>query len=158
MRRLLMVAVALVVPFAGLVVETAGPAMAASPGVTCTRYVFNQLTDKHPIEFRGCNDVASTGGSGTTPESTFAQDGSKGTITWAGTGTTKIADAHFTYPTPDVCPHNGFEAYATFKVTGGTGAAAQSIPKGWVLRVETCWNQHNGNVKLVAGTVLTIGS
>jgi hypothetical protein len=119
--------------------------------------VYNQLTNSHPIEFRNCSDVANTGGSGTTPASTFSQDGSKGTITWNGTGTTTIDDAHFTYPVPDVCAHQALEVHATFKVTGGTGKAKSSIPAGWKLRVEMCWNQKTGNVKLVAGTVLTIG-
>ena len=130
MRRLSMVAIAFLIPLAGVMAGTAGPA-GASSGVTCTQLVYNQLTNTHPIEFRGCSDTQNTGGSGKTPESTFAKDGSKGAITWSGTGSTTVADAHFTYPKPDVCAHQAFEADATFKVTEGTGKAKNSIPAGW---------------------------
>lgn len=109
----------------GTVALTSGVASASAPTVTCTKF---SATVSGKATLGGCNDTKNTGGSGKEVANLKA---STAVITWNKTGTTTTK---YTYVTvkPDKCPTGYSEVKETATVTGGTGAAVKSIPKGQV--------------------------
>jgi hypothetical protein len=111
----------------GTVALTSGVASASAPTVTCTKF---SATASGSATLGGCNDTKNTGGSG---KEVAKVKGSGGTavITWNKTGTTTTTFKYASV-TPNKCPKGYSEIKETATVTGGTGAAVKSIPKGQV--------------------------
>ncbi len=149
MARLL-TAAALVVPAAMATWVVAGPASAGAPA-TCA--VLN-ATVKGTGTVSKCTDPANTGGSG---KIVFNIVKLTGTVTWSKTGTSTMKIAYKTQK-PDeketkVCPKGTTEVNVTGSITGGTGAAIKSIPKGQKVSAEICFSKTT--VTLEPGTVFT---
>jgi len=154
MRRLLplcLVTVALAVP-ASLTTAFAGPAWALT-GASCTKLA---ATAGNPSTgtLSGCSDPANTGKSGKL-SSTVSGSSGTGTITWNKTGTTTTSFT-FKVVTPDKCPSGAVEAKETGTVTGGSGAALKSIPKGQKTSATVCANTSKNTVTLLKGTKFVI--
>jgi hypothetical protein len=87
-----------------------------------------------------CTDAANTGGSG---KIVFNTAKLNGVITWNKTGTTTLTIKYSVPATdePETAAHScpkGTEVLITGVVTGGTGAAVKSIPKGSKVSAEVC--------------------
>lgn len=154
MRRWLLAGVMIAFPIAGAVALT-GPAVAAS-GVSCTSLTGKvNSQDAAKIKLSGCNDTANTGGKGTTKGSATS---TTATITWNGTGTTTEDNVTTTIITSGAtCASGDIEEETTGDVTGGTGAAAKSIKKGWTEQSFVCYNPNTSQLSLAPGTTFEIG-
>jgi len=109
----------------GTIALSTGVASASAPTVTCTKF---SATVAGKATLGSCNDTKNTGGSGKEVANLSKKTA---VITWNKTGTTTTK---FTYAnvTPNKCPTGYTEVKETATVTGGTGAAVKSIPKGQV--------------------------
>lgn len=154
MRRWLLAAVVMAFPIAGSL-ALAGQAQAAA-GVSCTGLSgkVNTSNDSAKIKLSGCNDTKNTGGKGTTKGS---QSSTTATITWNGTGTTTEDDVTNTPVSNSTCASGDIEEEATATVTGGTGAAAKSIKKGWTVQSFVCYDPTTSKLSLAPGTTYQIG-
>jgi hypothetical protein len=141
-------------PIAGTLAFS-GQALAAG-GVSCTTLSgkVNTTTDAAKVTISGCNDTKNTGGKGKTKSSETA---TTSTITWNGTGTTTLGSATTTPISPGTCPSGDIEEMTTATVTGGTGAAAKSIKKGWTSQSYVCYDPTTSTLSLLAGTTYQIG-
>jgi hypothetical protein len=158
-----MVVVALAMPVAATF-AIAGTATAASPyvkvnPVSCSSLsgTVNSTTLKAKGTLDGCNDPKNTGGGGTF---TGKESKTTATTTWAsGHGTTTFSNVAYTPVSPNACPSPDIEYKITGTVSGGTGAALKSIPKGWTLQIYICVNTGPPiTFSLLAGTLVEIGS
>ena len=148
---------AVVVPLASvglLAVASANAATAAkkAPTITCNKFTGNLTGGIGTLS--GCSHKATTGGSGTFPPSSIEQ--SSGTITWNQTGTTDVDNFIGNGVSPSACKHSNPEDQVTGDVSGGTGAAATSIPDGDTLTAFWCINPSTGAVTLAPKTKFTL--
>ncbi len=120
------------------------PASAAAVKTACSTVT---ITTKGTGTLKKCTNPKGTGGSGhltvNTKKSPYVA-----TFKWNKTGTTK---AKLTYtpvanPPKTVCPSGKLEIDVKGTVTGGTGAAIKSIPKGSKVSAKLCYK----------GTTLTL--
>jgi hypothetical protein len=134
----------------GAMASTAG-ASAAAPA-RCSTLV---ATLKGVGTVTNCTDAANTGGSG---KIVFNITKLTDVVTWNKTGTTTLKIA---YSAPKVdepetpahsCAKGTTELLITGAVTGGTGAAIKSIPKGSKVSAEIC---EKTNVTLELGSTFT---
>lgn len=157
MRRWLLAGVVMAFPIMGTV-ALAGSASAVSPatGVSCTGLTgtINLSTGVVKSKYTGCNDTKNTGGSGKTKTTETATTAK---ITWNGTGTTTEGSISSTSVTSTCTDPNAIEEESTGTVTGGTGAAALSIKKGWTFRIFICADLTTGVLSLAPGTTFQIG-
>jgi hypothetical protein len=149
-----MIAIACVaLPVSALTVGLTASVAGAAAGVSCTK-LSGGISGTGTVS--GCNDTANTGGSGTFKGSALATG--KGTITWKGTGTTTLTTVKASKVTANKCTVKGDTEYkVTGNVSGGTGKAVKSIPKGWKLAALACVTS-KGTFTLVPKTDLTIVS
>jgi hypothetical protein len=157
MSRILgIVIIAVVSPLSALAVS--GSAVAVSPakkaGVVCNFVggTANQSTGKVAGKLSKCNDKANTNG-----QATFAGTFTSPTetVVWSGKGTTVIDSVQY-IPVSGACTT---EYQVTGTVQGGTGAAAHSIPVGWVLNSYICLTPKASGVyqlSLAPGTQWTL--
>jgi hypothetical protein len=146
----LLTAMALVVPASLGTWAVAGPASAAAPancaGLTATLKGVGTVTK--------CTDPANTGGSG---KIVFNITKLTGTVTWNKTGTSTMKIAYSTVKKDEkeakVCPKGTTELLITGSITGGTGKAIKSIPKGQKVSAEVCTSKTS--VTLEPGSVFT---
>jgi hypothetical protein len=112
------------------------PADAAVTATSCTKVT---ITTKGTGTLKACSNAKGTGGSGKLVVNTKKAPYT-GTFTWNKTGTTK---ASLTYApgakTSKACPKGTTEIDVSGKVTGGTGAALKSIPKGAKVSAKLCY-------------------
>jgi hypothetical protein len=137
-----------------LAVPSANAVTAAkkAPKITCNKWTGSLEGGTGTLS--GCSDKANTGGSGTFPPSSVEE--ASGTITWNETGTTDLDDFIGNGVSPSACKHSNPEDQVTGDVSGGTGAAATSIPDGDTLTVYLCINPSTGEVTLAPKTKFTI--
>jgi hypothetical protein len=154
MRRWLLAGAVMAFPLVGSL-ALAGQAQAAS-GVSCTGLSgkVNTTTDSANVKLSACNDTKNTGGKGTTKGS---ESSTTGTIKWNGTGTTTLGSQSYTGVSPGTCPSGDIEEEFTATVTGGTGAAAKSIKKGWTVQAFVCYDPSTSTLSLAPGTSYQIG-
>ena len=157
MRLRIALLAAVIVPLASvglLAVPSANAATAAkkTSTVTCNKITGN--LDGGTGTLSGCTDKANTGGSGMFPPSSIEE--SSGTITWNETGTTDLDNFIGNGVSPSACKHSYPENQETGDVSGGTGAAATSIPDGYTLTAYLCINPSTGAVTLAPKTKFTI--
>ena len=156
MRRWILAAAMLTFPIGGTLVLS-GTASAASPatGVSCSKLGGSvSSTGAVKGKLSGCTDPANTGGSGTFK----SQMGSTtGTVKWNGTGTTTATGITDTTVSPSTCPSSDTEVEVTGTISGGTGAAAKSIKKGWTFQAFICANPVTGAISLAPGTKWNMG-
>ena len=115
----------------GTIALSTGVASASAPTVTCTIF---SATASGKATLNACNDTGNTGGKGTEVANLKA---STAVITWNKTGTTTTKYSYAAV-TPDKCAKGSSEIKETATVTGGTGAAVKSIPKGQVATLLLC--------------------
>jgi hypothetical protein len=154
MRRLALLFALLTVPISSLCVALAGPAAAAAGVTTSCSKLTGSLTAPK-VTLSKCNDTANTGGRGTIPTSSI--EAGAGTITWNGTGKTKVDDITIAATSTNACPKGSTEEEVTGNVTGGTGAAVTSIKKGYSLQAFVCANSSTASISLAPGTKVNFG-
>jgi hypothetical protein len=155
MRKLLVVGLLCAFPVAGTL-SFAGTAVAKSTGVSCTGLSGTiASTGKVKISLSGCSDTKNTGGKGT--EKT-KETSTSGTITWDGTGTTTYDNSSYSGVSNPTCPSSDIEEQSTGDIDGGTGAAANSIKKGWTFQADVCYDASAGTLSLAPGTTYEIGA
>ena len=158
MRRWILAGVVMAFPIVGSV-ALAGQAQAAQPatGVSCKTLSgkVNLTTNTATIKVSGCNDTKNTGGKGTSKGSESA---TTGTITWNGTGTTTLGSETNTPVSNSTCPSGDVEEQSSATVTGGTGAAAKSIKKGWTEQAFVCFDPSTSMLSLAPGTTFQIAA
>jgi hypothetical protein len=148
-RVLTVIAVAVPASLAAWAVSGAG---AASAPATCA--VLNAtLTGTGSVS--KCTDPANTGGSGKIVANVAKKTGK---VTWNKTGTSTFSLTYSTVKTDEKetksCPKGTTEILFNGKVTGGTGAAIKSIPKGQAVTAEVCVSKTA--VTLEPGTVIRV--
>jgi hypothetical protein len=161
MRRLLLAGAVLAFPIGALTLGVSGvasastgthPAAKATP-FDCTKIKANETSTK--AKLKGCGDTKNTGGSGSTPVADFATG--MGTITWDGTGTSTYDNGTFMATSTNSCPSGSTEYEVMADISGGTGAAAKSIPDTFTFQAFVCVNNTTGKVTLLAGTDVEFG-
>jgi hypothetical protein len=144
-------ALALVVPASATAWVVAGPASAAVPA-KCSVL---KATLKGTGTVSKCTDPANTGGSGKLVANIALKTGK---VTWNKTGTSTFSLAYTTVKKDEkeakACPKGTTEILFSGKVTGGTGKAIKSIPKGQKVSAEVCVSKTT--VTLEPGTVITL--
>jgi hypothetical protein len=151
---MILAAAALFMPISGVSVALAGSAAAATPGVACSRLAGSTSTTN--VTISRCSDRKNTGGKGTIPTSSL--ESGSGTITWNGTGTTKVTAVTVAAVSPNACPTGSTELEVQGTIAGGKGQAAKSIKKGWSVQAFVCLKASNGALSLTPGTMLHIGA
>jgi hypothetical protein len=141
---------ALVVPASLTAWAAAGVASAAAPA-TCAGLTSN-LTGVGSLS--KCTDPANTGGSG----KIVANIGKKtAVVTWNKTGTSTFSLAYVSVTKDEKeakgCAKGTTEILFAGAVSGGTGSAVKSIPKGQKVTSEVCVGKTS--VTLEPGTVIT---
>jgi hypothetical protein len=101
-------------------------AAAQTPSVTCKKAVIDGTTSGFTGKLQNCSDKANTGTSGTI---SYNLVDSVGTIKWKTPGTTTVSLTYHVVKNV-YCPKRYEQYEVTSTVTGGTGAAASSIPDG----------------------------
>jgi len=129
----------------------AGVASAAAPA-TCAGLTAN-LVGVGTLS--KCTDPANTGGSGKLVANIAKKTG---VVTWNKTGTSTFSLAYVTVTKDEKeaksCAKGTTEILFAGTVTGGTGNAVKSIPKGQKVTAEVCVSK--ANVTLEPGTVITV--
>jgi hypothetical protein len=148
----LVCALALVVTGSVATVAFTSPASAAVPKTTCSVV---SISIKGTGTLSKCTDTANTGGSGKLVVNT-KKSPYPATITWNKTGTTtaSLQYAGLAKGAKNVCPAGTSEIVVTGTVTGGTGAAVKSIPKGSKVTANLCFK--GTSLSLAPKNVLTI--
>jgi hypothetical protein len=133
----------------GSVLASSAVASASAPTVTCTGF---SATTSGVGTLSSCNDTKNTGGKAT-DKANIAK--STAVITWNKTGTTTESYKE-TAVTPSKCAKGDSEIKEVSTVTGGTGAAVKSIPKGQVATAYLCLNSAKKTVTLLPGTTYKV--
>jgi hypothetical protein len=153
MRRWILASLMLAFPIVGGL-AFAGTAAAAG-GASCSTLGGSvSSTGAVKGKLSGCTDTKNTGGKGTFKNKEGATTGS---ITWNGTGTTTADNITDTPVSPGTCPSGDEELEVTGTITGGTGAAAKSIKKGWTFQAFVCANLTTGAISLAPSTLWEMG-
>lgn len=154
MRRFVFALVMLAFPVSGAL-SFAGSAAAAS-SVSCTTWTghLNTTSGVGKDKLSGCGDSKNTGGKGSFKTVT---DGTTWTIKWNGTGTTTVGSITYGSVSSPTCPSSDQEESVTGDITGGTGAAAKSIKKGWTLQAYFCYDPSTGDITMAPGTTWEMG-
>ena len=115
----------------------AAPAAAAAVKTACSSVT---ITTKGVGTLKKCTNPTGTGGSGKLVVNT-KKSPYPATFTWNKTGTTKASLTYGSAPkgAPKVCPTGTIEIDVKGSVTGGTGAAIKSIPKGAKVSAKLCY-------------------
>lgn len=145
-------AVALVVAGSVAIGAFASPASAtATAPTTCSSFV---VSIKGTGTLTKCNDPKNTGASGKFVANTKKSPYSA-VITWNKTGTTtaSLKYAGLAKGAKNLCPKGSTEIVVTGSVTGGTGAAIKSIPKGAKVSADLCYKT---SLTLAPKTVFSI--
>jgi hypothetical protein len=131
----------------GVVAIGAAFALPASATTVKTACSSATITTKGTGTLKKCTNLKGTGGSGTLVVNT-KKSPYPATFTWNKTGTTKASLTYGAAPSgaPKVCPAGTVEIDVKGTVTGGTGAAIKSIPKGAKVSAKLCYK----------GTTLTL--
>lgn len=140
----LLTAAALVVPASLTGWVLAGPASTTVAPAACSTLSGAGLTST----LTNCTDAANTGGKGSAVSKVGKGTTGTTTIKWNKTGTTTLSFAYKVVKASK-CPKGDSEITETGKVTGGTGAAIKSIPKGQKTTATVCEGK---SVALLKGT------
>ena len=158
MRRLvpvrLVTAVALVVTGSVAAGAFTSPASAATPKTTCAVV---SISVKGSGTLSKCTGASYTGGSGKLVVN-IKKSPYPATVTWNKTGTTTASLKYGGLPkgAKNVCPAGTSEIVVTGTVTGGTGKAVKSIPKGSKVSGNLCYKVSTSSLSLAPKNVLTI--
>src|ERR1700722_16433201 len=136
MRRAFSVMALCALPISVVTVGFVGPASASTPATTnivCKALAGNIATTG---TLSKCSDKANTGSKGTFSSSSLTTG--SGTITWNGTGSTKVTGVTATANGGTACPAGDTEYAVTGKTGASKGAAAKSIAKGSKLNALVC--------------------
>ena len=149
----LVTAVALVVTGSVAAGAFTSPASAAAPKTTCAAV---SISVKGVGTLSKCTG-AYTGGSGKLVVN-IKKSPYPATVTWKGTGTTTASLKYGGLPkgAKNVCPAGTSEIVVTGTVTGGTGKAVASIPKGSKVSGNLCYKVSTSSLSLAPKNVLTI--
>ena len=150
----LVTAVALVVTGSVAAGAFTTPASAAAPKTTCAAV---SISVKGVGTLSKCGGAAYTGGSGQLVVN-IKKSPYPATVTWKGTGTTTASLKYAGLPKggKNVCPAGTSEIVVTGTVTGGTGKAVASIPKGSKVAGNLCYKVSTSSLSLAPNNVLTI--
>jgi hypothetical protein len=155
MRRILSIVAICALPASAVAIGFSGTASAAqkaTPEVTCKKLSWNIGGGNGTLT--KCSDPANTGKKGTFPVSALTSG--SGTITWAGTGTTKVTGVTGTPNGGTLCAAGSTE-YAVSGTTGAsTGKAKDSIKKKEPIAALVCVDG-SGNFTMAPTSSFTIG-
>jgi len=156
MRRIFSIVAICALPASAIAVGFAGTASAAqkaTPEVTCKKIAGNIGGTTGTVS--KCSDKPNTGTKGTFPVAALTSG--SGTITWNGTGTTKVTGVTGSPNGGTDCAAGSTEFAVTGKTGASTGAAKNSIKKKQAINALVCVDG-SGNFTMAPGSAFTIGT
>ena len=134
----------------------AGPASAVT-ATTCkgAKTVTNVKAKTSTSTLTGCTNPTATGGKGTEIVNLKVITAITAKITWNKTGTTLLKITEKLGPKVNKCPKGTTMIVSAGSVTGGSGAALKSIPKGSKFSESVCYTP-KGVVTLYPGSKVVV--
>ena len=141
----------------GVVAIGAAFALPASATTVKTACSSTTITTKGTGTLSKCTNLKGTGGSGKLVVNT-SKSPYPATFTWNKTGTTKASLTYGAPPkgAPKVCPAGTVEIDVKGTVTGGTGAAIKSIPRGAKVSGKLCYKASTASLTLAPKTTFNL--